>query len=148
MSSGDGGGLFETLKPNTLSGKGNFVDNLFVDILNYGTQTATGGLVGFDTEGNFKAGQTTELAKNIGRETVSGLKEITGAKAAEEANKMAQQQFDQEKANMDKQRVEAQNNVARDQVTQSRMAGAARRSTVGSMSSFSLGGDEKDFLGI
>lgn len=90
---------------------------------------------------------------DVGRETMSGIKEITGAKAAEEANKLARQQFEETKANAETDRLEAQQKTARDQVTQSNMANRLRSKTAGGFNinpgaASTLGGDERDFLGL
>lgn len=148
MSSGNGGGkgFFKTLTPESLSGGGNFFENLFADIVNVGTQVGTGGLAGYG-DGKFGPGI-------VGTEVVSGIKEVTGAKAAEQANKLAREQFEQTKVDAEAARVQAQQNTATSQMQKSNIAGAARSARVSSknsgqpVGSYSLGSDEKDFLGL
>lgn len=152
MSSGngDGEGFFDNLvNVESLSGGGNFFENLGNDFLNHAVQRVTMGLVGVE-DGKFSNGVVTNVAKKTGKATVSGLKEVTGAKAAEAANDFAIEQFEETKAAAEKERFQAQSQLAADQVKQSQMAGAARnassRSTPGG--SLILGDEEKDFLGI
>ena len=73
--------------------------NIFEDFINFGTQIATIGTLGFDQNG-FKGGVT-----------VDATKEITGAAAAEEANKLARQQYEEQKAALEEQR---QNKILQD----------------------------------
>lgn len=144
MSSGDGGGkVFGSLKSETLTGGGNFFENLFTDIANYGLQTVTGGVAGYGKDG-VKGGVS-----------MGAVKEVTGANAAEEANEMAKKQLEQQEDAANAARVESQSQVERSQIQQSRMAGAARNAGRSSstakgkaVGSFSLGADEKDFLGL
>lgn len=159
MSSGngDGGGFFDGIaKVASFGGEGNFFENLFSDVVNVGVQSATFGTVGYEN-GKLSNGVTTNIAKKSGKGTASGLKEVTGAKAAEAANDMARKQFEdaQAQAEVDRKNTLAQN--ARDQVNQSQTAAGARASatsrstskgTSTSGGSLSLGGDEKDFLGL
>lgn len=121
------------------------VGNKFVD---YTAQMFTGGFVGYQ-DGKFGAsGVSSDM-----------LKDVTGATAAEEANKLARQQFEEAKAEADAQRVEQQAQTGRDQIRQSQMAAAARstassrsanKATASSASGggLTLGEDEKDFLGL
>lgn len=127
----------------SLSGEGNFFENLFTDIANAGLQTFTGGLVGIK-DGKIGAGVTTK-----------GLKDVTGATAAEQANAQAQAQFEQARKDAEAARIEQQNKIAQDQVTQSKLAGSARTNQQtrtnrgsGATGSFSVGQDERDFLGL
>lgn len=155
MSSGNGGGGFfdNLVNVESLSGEGNFFENAFADIVNLGVQGATLGYLGYE-DGKISNGASTNVAKKAGKEVVSGLKEVTGAKAAEEANTFAREQFDASKAQAEKDRKDALAQTARDQVNQSQMAGAARATAAsrttskGSGGSLSLGQDEKDFLGL
>lgn len=147
MSSGDGGsgkGFFDSLKPESLSGKGNFFENLLTDTINYTSQYFSAGLVGYGQDG-VKTGVT-------GTAGVNGLKEITGAKAAEDANKMAREQFEQARDDAQAERAEAIRQTGREELQKSRIAGAARNARTssgkGSYGSFSLGEDERDFLGL
>lgn len=106
------------------------------------TQLHTLGIVGFEG-GGFKKGVVTEAG-------ISGLKEVTGAKAAEEANQMAREQLEKEKATAQQEREEARAQTAAEQLVASRQAGGVRRGTVGGSFKSSFGGDtdERDFLGL
>jgi hypothetical protein len=110
------------------------------DLINAGTQFFTGGLVGYN-KGGIKAGI-------IGDPIMEGTKEITGAKAAEEANKMAREQFDKSvaDANVDRQNAIAQKQ--RNQVNASINAGEARSSASKKTNTTKPLGDVTDFLGI
>ena len=152
---GGGGGFFdEMVNFASGSGGGNFFENLGSDFLNVGLQSASLGTVGYEN-GKVSNGVNTNVAKNAGQATVSGVKEVTGAKAAEQANTMARQQYEQSKIDADAARVEAQNQTAKNQMAQSRAAGAARNATSSrsatkgaGVQSLTLGQDEKDFLGL
>lgn len=157
MSSGngDGAGFFSNLlNVESFSGGGNFFENLFVDGLNAAVQMATLGYAGYE-DGKISNGINTNIAKKVGREVVSGVKEVTGAKAAEEANRLAREQFEEQKAAALLEREQAKQRNANEQIAASRAAGAARNAgrsnrtgnnqTTGS---FSLGQDERDFLGL
>lgn len=121
------------------SGTGSgFID----DVLNVGLQIGTAGFVGYGEEG-FQGGYSAEA-----------IKEVTGANAAEEANKLAREQFEEETAQAleDRQNQITQNRQRQTQASQT--AGAVRnRSTTSNSSSSSttntsnLGG-ETDFLGL
>lgn len=144
MSSGDGGNIFESF-----SGGGNFFENLLTDVANIGVQSATFGVYGVGKNG-LKNGVTTNTVRTGGRAAEFGVKEITGANAAEQANALAREQFELQKEQSQAERAEAYRQVGIDQVKQSMLAGAARNTSRGASNkgSFSLGGDEKDFLGI
>ena len=115
-----------------------FLDETF----NVGLQIATGGLVGVEG-GQFKEGITTK-----------GLKKVTGAEAAEEANELAREQFEQDKARIRKQREEDIALSGKRQVAASKGAARAR----GKVSGDSITGTgtpavgsqagTKDFLGL
>jgi len=134
---------------NTLKGDGNFFENVFADFANYSAQLATGGTVGWEKGQGIEAGA-------VSKAIISGTKEITGANAAEAANNMARQQFEQTKADAEKARMDAQQNVANSELQKSQLAGAARNASASSRSTtdanavqtFNLGDDEKDFLGL
>jgi hypothetical protein len=159
MSSGNGGGkgFFDNLvNVESFSGGGNFFENLGSDVLNYGTQMLTGGILGYE-DGKISNGVTTNLNKKAGKEVVSGTKEVTGAKAAEQANDLAREQFEEAKAGAELDRKNATDQTAREEIKKSQSAAAARatatsRSTSKNSStgggSVSLGDDEKDFLGL
>jgi hypothetical protein len=157
MSSGNGGGkgFFDnTFNLDSFSGEGNFFENLTHDVLNVGIQGMTGGILGYEN-GKLSNGVTTNGLKKSGKETVSGLKEVTGAKAAEDANDMARKQFEQTKADAEQARLDSQAQIAASEMQKSKIAGAARNATASrsankgaAIGSYSLGSDEKDFLGL
>lgn len=158
MSSGNGGGkgFFDNaVNIESTSGKGNLFENFFADGINGLLQATTGGTLGYEN-GQISNGVSTNAIKSAGLATVSGLKEVTGAKAAEDANAAAKQQLQETKANAEAARVSGQQQVARDQLTQSLKAGAARNATANSRSankgtpiaSIGLGDNGKDFLGL
>ena len=146
-------GFFDNVVPNVESfSGGNFFENLFADVVNAGVQGSTFGLAGYEN-GRVSNGVTTNWYKVLGKEAVSGLKDVTGAKAAEEANLEARKQFEKSQADADLARSQAQAATARDQMTQSRMANRGRGSVGGfninpvAPNNSTLGG-EKDFLGL
>ena len=125
------------------SDSGNSVFESFVDIA---AQTLSGGVVGYKSDGGGFG------ASGI---TTKGLKEVTGAKAAEEANEMAREQAEEAKAQILKDREDAKNLNAADQLAKSRKASTVRStatsrssSSVGRSSINNLGGEERDFLGL
>jgi len=127
--------------------------NIVGEVANAGVQATTGGFVGFDAQnGTLKEGVTT-----------NAIKDVTGATAAEEANKMAAKQFDDAKKTALKAQQEAKARTARDQMSASRLAASSRKSGAGRTSSnkssnggggalaatnSKLGTDEQDFLGL
>lgn len=122
-------------------GGGDFLEDI-VDVV---AQVSTGGLVGFEG-GGFKGGVTTQAG-------VSGLKDVTGATAAEEANEQARERFEEEKQKAVSARQEAKAKTARNQLIASRLASGARRGnrisgSGGTNKSSTLGSDESDFLGL
>lgn len=153
MSSGNGGGkgFFDNIvNVESLSGGGNFFENLGKDILNAGVQSATAGFVGVE-DGKLSNGVTTNWYKKLGKEVVSGTKEITGAKAAEQANKEARRQFDTQREDMFNERNASIQRTARDQMQQSQMAQGVRSAGTANKNTGSsqiLGSYERDFLGL
>lgn len=114
------------------------------------------GLVSYDTTtGKFGAGALGEVVQ-------TGIKDVTGASAAENANKIAKQQFEESKNNALKAQQEARARTARDQMSASRSAASSRKKSgtgrtstsrsstggVGTQSVSKLGSDEQDFLGL
>ena len=124
------------------SGGGN---SFFESLLDVGLQVGTSGIVGYKSDdGGLGAGI-------IGQPIVDVTKEVTGASAAEEANKQARERFEQEKADTLTARAEVKAQTAADQLAASRGAAGARagRTSTGTTSRASnLGGDERDFLGL
>ncbi|MCK5139784.1 MAG: hypothetical protein KAQ85_08085 [Thermodesulfovibrionia bacterium] len=127
-----------------MSRKGNSV---FQDIINAVTNVATGGLVGFKADdGGLGAGV-------VGKVGVGAIKDVTGATAAEDANADARARFEQEKASAEADRAAGQKKNAQEQLQASRSAEGARGggkggATAGGSQFSSLGGDERDFLGL
>ena len=116
--------------------------------INAATQVSTGGMVGYGKDG-LKTGIQGEQFIKAGNTAVKGLKDVTGATAAEEANAQARSQFEDQAAQARQQRADAQILNQRNQVAASNNAGAARanRGTNRSTRSSSVG-DVSDFLGI
>lgn len=122
-------------------------NSLFENFINASLNLSSGGVLGFQSGG---------LAPGVlADKVVEGAKEITGAAAAEEANDLARQRFEEEREKAEEQRREAQARSSRDQIIASRRAGAAqssasnRANNANRRSQFSiLGSDERDFLGL
>ena len=140
----------------SFSGGWNFFENLFSDVVNIGLQGATGGTIGY-RDGGITQGITGDAVREAGRATRDGLKDITGASAAEEANAQARAQYEQARKDAEAARIEQQNRIAQDQMTKSQLAQSSRsvnarnRNSAGSSSgygSFSISQDEQDFLGL
>jgi len=123
------------------TGGGNSAFESFIDVA---LQTGTGGLLGFKDE---KGGIGTGV---IGDPLKKGLKDITGATAAEEANDAAREQLNEERAAALQEREDAKAQTAAEQLAASRRASSVRGGTAATTGSrFSdLGGDERDFLGL
>lgn len=115
--------------------------NPLVGVGNLLLQAGTGGTIGLGKDG-IKAGITGQAA-------IDGVKEVTGAAAAEEANALARDQFEQNQqaALDDRQNAITQNN--RRQVAASNAAGSARsNSNQGGTSGSQKIGNVSDFLGL
>lgn len=111
------------------------------DLLNVVTNISTSGLVGYNDKG-FKAGVT-------GKPIVEGTKEITGAKAAEEANQLAREQFLQSVEQAKKDREESIVIGQRNQISASQDAATARsKIKTNTTKSVDKIGDVTDFLGL
>lgn len=81
------------------------------------------------------------------------VKDITGANAAEDANKLARDQFEQGKADILSEKELAREKNAAAQLKASNLAGGLRRgrkssSPTKTASAPALGSDERDFLGL
>ena len=113
--------------------------NPLEDLGNFLLQTSTGGLIGYD--GKLKAGVT-------GKAAIEGTKEITGAKAAEDANAMAKEQFNESKIKAEEDRKNAITAKANTQIAASNAAGSARSTTNTTKKGVAPIGDTKDFLGL
>jgi len=144
----------DNILPNikSFSGGGNFFDNLFSDVANYTVQTSTGGLLGYQ-DGKIGNGVTTNYYREVGRGLRDGVKDITGATAAEEANAQARAQYEQARRDAEAARVEQQNRIAQSEIAKSRSAQRSRSTqnrsrTSGGYGSFSISQDEQDFLGL
>lgn len=91
-------------------------------------------------------GQRDEIVEGV----TYGLKEITGANAAEEANRLAAEQIEQQRQAALDQRQEDQDARERDARTASRRAASVRSTSArrGGSRFGNLGFDEADFLGL
>lgn len=116
--------------------------NVIDDTVNVLTQVTTGGLFGFGEEG-FKQGVVTEAAVDV-------TKEVTGAAAAEEANQLAREQFEQDRARQLQERDEALERNRTRQINLSRGAARARGGNISQSTSSVTGNNsiESDFLGL
>ena len=117
--------------------------SVFEDIINIATQAHTLGILSYEKE---KGGLTG------GGVTMRGVKEITGAAAAEDATKAQREQMEADKERMLMERENAKMQNAADQLSKSRQASAVRTRTsgpsTGPTSMNILGSDERDFLGV
>jgi hypothetical protein len=148
MSGGGDGGAFDFAGGENnggLFGLGNFGSggkgNFFENVLNTYLQTQTGGMVEYDK--GFKGNVQNDVGLQI-------IKETSGAKAAEEANEMAREQFEEQKVAAEQDRNNQILQRGREQIQASQLAGAARRAGTNSNRSTGtvLGSDERDFLGL
>ena len=118
-----------------------FTDDPLGTTLNVATNVVSAGLIGYEN-GGLKAGVTGQVA-------VDTTKDITGATAAEEANDMARQQFEQQTADALKVR---QDNILANQRNQTALSNAAgsRNSNIGTpqKTTKTITGDVSDFLGV
>jgi len=119
-----------------------FAEDPIGSTVNVVTNVATAGLVGYEN-GGLKAGVTGQVALDT-------TKDLTGATAAEEANDMARQQFEQQTA--DALKVRQDNILAnqRNQTALSNAAGSSRNSNIGTpqKTTKTITGDVSDFLGV
>jgi len=136
--------------------------NSFVrDVLNVGTQVATGGLVGIDTESDnigLRGGVVGDaladhVVRPIGQAIGEGIKDLTGATALEQQLEQTERRFAEEREQANQERQEEIDQQGRDAVAASRTAAGGRSSSARAASRrrslFSqLGSDERDFLGL
>lgn len=111
------------------------------DSLNAVTNIFTAGVVGFDEDG-LGTGILSDAAIDV-------TKEITGAKAAEEANALAREQAEQARAQAEQDRQNAISDDQRRNLQASRRAGSVRNNS-GDTSSGNVSnlGNQTDFLGL
>ena len=134
------------------SGGGNSFLESIADVT---VQAFTGGLAGYkDDQGGLGLGVT---GKPMVEGAIGGLKEITGAAAAEEANRDARKQMEDAKAQSLQERENAKAQNAANQLAKSRQAASVRKTTgrsstgrvsAGASSVSILGEDERDLLGV
>lgn len=109
--------------------------------INVATNVVSGGTVGFGEDG-FGQGVVT-------KEAIKGVKEITGANAAEEANKLARTQYEDQ---VQAARADRANAIATDQRNQLNLSNSATGARTGannkSNNKTSVTGDVTDFLGL
>lgn len=126
------------------TGGGNSVLESIIDVA---IQGSTAGLLGFSSD---EGGLGTGI---VGEAGVDVLKEVSGAKAAEEANEDARRRVDEERARIEEQTKQNQAQSAANQLAASRSAASARGgvstpSSTGQSRFSNLGSDEADFLGL
>lgn len=140
-----------------MCGKRSFLET----VGNVVTNVTTGGLVGVDAEGSLSGGVTgtpiTKGLENVAKGAEGFLKEVTGANAAEEANKLDREMFEQSKLDAIKQREAATAMKAQNDMASSKLAAGSESNSNSSSSSknsffsrYGLGnqGIQKDFLGL
>lgn len=132
-----------------MCGGGN--SNILTGLGNAAVNLATLGIVGFD-DGELTKGLTTSAVEDVGGAVGQGIKEVTGAQAAEDANTLAREQLEEEKATALQLREEAKAQTAADQLAKSRQASGARGTatsrTTGSRAATNIAAEERDFLGL
>jgi hypothetical protein len=106
-------------------------------------QLSTYGVVGYGKDG-VKLGA---VGAPVGAAALKGVKDITGATAAEQANQIARDQFNQQTATADKAQNDAITLKANQQLTASNSAGAASKNIIPPSVQNKVG-DTKDFLGL
>lgn len=125
------------------------VENPLETFADVSTQLLSGGIVGFE-DGGFTPGV-------VGKPALAGLKEVTGAAAAEEANALTREAIEDERERRLREREELQARNARDALTRSRTAAGVRRGGGSGSGGFfggstfsdsTIGSDERDFLGL
>jgi len=86
----------------------------------------------------------------IPKKGIDAYKEISGAKAAEDANEQARVQYEEGKVEATKQRADSVEQGRRNQITNSNNATSARGATSSATTKrgSSTTGDVKDFLGV
>jgi hypothetical protein len=135
-------------------------NNPLESIANVGLNIATGGLVGLD-DGKISGGVIGEPILKAGENAVNavgkGLKDITGATAAEEANKLDREMFEQAKMEATKERenaaaLKAQNDLVKSNLANTESNVNTNNSSVKNsfFSRYGLGneGIQRDFLGL
>ncbi len=146
MSGGDGGGFFDDPINSLVPSKGLTFKGLIDGAINGYLQAMTVGTVGYK-DGKIGKGATVELAEEVGKSTVEGVKTVTGAKAAEDANALALEQFELTKKQAEEERQNAIQQKGVQQIQMSQLAGAARRAGTTS-NPITLGSTGEDFLGL
>lgn len=137
-------------------GSGSGGENGFMDdLVNVGANFLTLGTVGYDAEKqSFRStkGINSKLVFKPMKDSITkGVKDFTGATAAEEANAAADARFQEEKAKAEQSRLDGIAGNERNAISASRLAGANRSSSGGSGSGGKygkIGSDGKDFLGL
>ena len=131
--------------------------NVLESVANVVTNVATLGAVGVSADGkvNLDSGVVSHGIGSAVASVGQGLKEITGAQAAEDALNLQKEQFASEKTAALKDREDAKQQAAIDDMTKSKLAGSLKNSKSSSSqqsrysSKFSTtGSDERDFLGL
>lgn len=114
------------------------IGNTIADVA---VQGSTFGLLGYE-DGKLGTGVSGDLI-------VDTTKEITGANAAEEANRIARQQFEEDRARLAQQRADSLAADEQEQIRRSRGAGRARGGVGASNSDrLNTASQDMDFLGL
>lgn len=101
----------------------------------------TGGLIGVNDDDQLEAGI-------VARNTYQGLKDVTGATAAEEANNIAKQQIDAQKAALEEQKKQR---IRNQQDRERQLSMAAKGTGAGGSTGGGVSAEEQlagEFLGI
>lgn len=101
----------------------------------------TGGLIGVNDDDQLEAGI-------VARNTYQGLKDVTGATAAEEANNIAKQQIDEQKATLEEQKKQR---IRTQQDRERQLSMAAKGTSTGGATGGGVSAEEQlagEFLGI
>lgn len=108
----------------------------------------TAGLVGVNEDGQLDAGLTSRGVEAGLRDSGKFLKDVTGATAAEEANNIAKQQIDEQKAALEEQKKQR---IRNQQDRERQLSMAAKGTSTGGSTGGGVSAEEQlagEFLGI
>lgn len=132
-----GGGSVAGIKLPSLREVGDFAANIY-----------TAGLFGINEDGQLDAGLTSRGIEDGLKDTGKFLKDVTGATAAEEANNIAKQQIDAQKATLEEQKRQR---IRTQQDRERQLSMAARGTSTGGATGGGVSAEEQlagEFLGI
>lgn len=111
------------------------------EVADVAANVLTGGLIGVNDDDQLEAGI-------VARNTYQGLKDVTGATAAEEANNIAKQQIDEQKATLEEQKKQR---IRTQQDRERQLSMAAKGTSTGGATGGGVSAEEQlagEFLGI